>query len=148
MFQEFHWYILHSISIKCWKDIVYRSHFIKIRDMESEIAFVKYTALHVYCSVPGLCTCTYTCVTYADKDEASLAALDLIDESNLFFWDGVKVQGVPVCVGEEHEPVSLHVTFPVMDLSLSGSGREGEEQTEVVLAFSKNTTLCEIRVCV
>lgn len=98
-----------------------------------------------------------------DKDEASLAALDITNESHLFLWDGVQVHGSVVEVGEESEPVQLHVTYPSIPVGPGcySSGRvrrrrvqEAEEeegeggggQKEMVMGFSKNTTLREIRV--
>ena len=81
--------------------------------------------------------------TFIDKDEASLAALDMIDESHLFVWDGVSVGGEAVEVGECCEPVQLHVMYP----SLGGEGEGSVSETEMVLGFSKNSTLREIKVC-
>lgn len=78
----------------------------------------------------------------ADKDEASLAALDIGADSHLFIWDGVKVRGEVVQVGEMSEPIQLLVTYPVQ-----GKGsKEEPTETEMVMSFHKNSTLKEIRV--
>lgn len=85
-------------------------------------------------------------MAFLDKDEASLAALDITDESHLFFWDGVEVNGDVIRMGEESEPIQLHVTHP----SLGAKERKarGVSENEVVMGFHKNSTLGEIRVSV
>ena len=96
----------------------------------------------------------YVCLcVVADKDEASLAALDITDESHLFLWDGVQVGREHIPVGEGCEPMQLSITYP------TGRGwgeededeedeEEDEEETEVEMAmsFSKSATLREVRV--
>ena len=63
------------------------------------------------------------------------------------------MQGCGVLVGEESEPVQLHVTCPPSaHVGKEGSRETAEsredEETEIELAFHKNTTLHEIRVSV
>lgn len=103
--------------------------------LNTNICTYKHTYIHTY---------IYIC-TYIDKDEASLAALDITDESHLFLWDGVSVGGEAVQVGECCEPVQLHVMYP--SLLGEGEGEGSTSETEMVLGFSKNSTLREIKVC-
>ena len=94
---------------------------------------------------------TTTLPSIADKDGATLAALDIGNESHFFIWNGVKVRGEAVQVGESCEPIQLHVTYPTArdgeSRHTKNNGRRGEEgQAEVVMGLSKNSTLGELRV--
>ena len=88
--------------------------------------------------------CCHHPAYYADKDEASIAALDITNDFHLFLWDGAEVGGEPVLVGDAYEPVQLLVTYPVC----AGEGDDDEEEgeVEVALAFTKDSTLWEVRV--
>lgn len=88
----------------------------------------------------------YVCVCLADKDAASLAALDITDESHLFLWDGVQVGGEDIPVGEGCEPMQLSVTYPSLD-ARRGQRKGEAAETEMVMAFNKSATLREVKVC-
>ncbi len=81
---------------------------------------------------------------YIDKDGASLAALDITNESHIFLWDGCQVGGDAFLTGEANEPLQLLVTYPV-DL-VAGDG--GEREEEVAMGFPKSSTLGEVRVSI
>ena len=96
-------------------------------------------------------------ILISDKDEASLAALDITNESHLFLWDGVQVDGEIILVGEASEPVQLLITYPTrggakeaeQDYEEEDEEEEEEErEEEVAMGFPKDSTLGEVRVSI
>ena len=89
----------------------------------------------------------------SDKDGASLAALDISNDTHIFLWDGVQVDGVSIQVGEASEPVQLLVTYPMRGV-VKGVGRNSDSEEErsevwgeeVAMSFPKDCTLGEVRV--
>ncbi len=83
---------------------------------------------------------------FSDKDDASLAALDISNESHLFLWDGVQVRGEVIQVGDVCEPIQLHITYPALDVAMDRSKPREVAEAEMIMGFNKNATLREVRV--
>ena len=80
--------------------------------------------------------------------DVTLNDLHILDNSNLFVWDGKQVGQVPVRTGEAFEPVCLRVTYPHLHFSEEEEEEEeeGERGREVDVGRPKDSTLGELRV--
>ena len=79
----------------------------------------------------------------------------ILDNSNLFVWDGKQVDGEVVRTGEVCEPVLLKVTYPRPEgemedeegCSVEGVMEERGKDCEIEIGRPKDSTLGDLRVC-
>ena len=80
-----------------------------------------------------------------DCGDVTLQDQRVLDNSNLFVWDGKQVGGVPVRTGTACEPVLLRMTYPQPPSGEGGEG-EGEREGEIELGRARDSTLGGLRV--
>ena len=87
-------------------------------------------------------TMQQNCFSMAVSDESTVQERNLLDNSNLFVWDGKQVGGEIVRTGQSCEPVLLRVTCPRTE------GEEGAGQKETNIGRHKDSTLGDLRVTI
>ena len=84
----------------------------------------------------------------SSEDATTLQDQDILDNSNLFVWDGKQVDGELIRTGKSSEPVLLRVTCPKAEEGVGEGGVEEGGEREMEIGRAKDSTLGELRVII
>ena len=81
------------------------------------------------------------------SEKTTIQDQNILDNSNLFVWDGKQVDGEFIQTGKSCEPVLLRVTYPTIEEEAEvARAEEGGRESVVEIGRPKDSTLGDLRV--